>query len=273
MIKKYNTFIRESMTALKPVSDDEIAEAEEYLEKGKDPNWDYKLGYFYIDVSGKYSVYYTLWRDTPLKSHFITNLSTDFKTAVEKAKNATGRIPVVIDRTGTKAGLFQAAKAEILTFGKHRGKTLGDIFVEDPKYIVWLSNKYSGGNSETFNRILYYKDLYFETVTKKNLEESTSDYFGKIGDKVSLELDIYEVRFNVSDYDGKSQVYCKMIDNKGNKFFTYNIGKSVKKGDTVKLTAKIKDHKLLLGVKFTVLNYCKVTDIFNLQDDMSKYNI
>jgi uncharacterized protein YqkB len=54
---------------------------------------------------------------------------------------------------------------------------------------------------------------------------------------------------------------------------TYNIGRSVKKGDTVKMTAKVKGHKEFLGVKFTFIYYCKITDVFNFDDDMSKYNL
>ena len=127
-------------------SDQEVADAEEYLAKGID-DWDYKNGNFVIDITGKYSVYYTLWRFKPktLNTYqFITNLSIDFKTAIEKAKKAAGRVPVIIDRLGTQAGMFRTAKAELISFGKYRGKTLGDVFVDDPKYIEWLYKNYDG---------------------------------------------------------------------------------------------------------------------------------
>ena len=64
-----------------------------------------------------------------------------------------------------------------------------------------------------------------------------------------------------------------MIDDDGNKYTTYNIGKEVKKGDNVKLIAKVKAHKEVLGIKFTQLFYCKVLRVSNLIDDMKKYNI
>lgn len=280
MITKFNLF--ENKNALKEPTDQEIKEAEEYLEKGVDPDWDKsKFGFFYIDVSGKYSVYYTLWKFKPpnLKSpyskmeQFITNLSTDFQTAIEKAKKAAGRIPVIIDRYGTKSGLFKAIKAEILTFGKYRGKTLGDIFVEDPQYIVWLANNYSGKSPERSEKLKYYKDLYFETITKKNLEESTSKFVGKIGDKITLEADVYSFSITTNQFNNKNQYPCKLIDKDGNKYSTYNIGKLIKKGDTVKMTAKIKDHKEFTGIKFTILNYCKILNVWNLKDDVNKYNL
>lgn len=273
-INKFEQHINEAakMNSLKQPSDQEIEEAEAYLEKDKDPNWDYKFGYFYIDVSGKYSVYYTLWKESPLETHFITNLSTDFLTAVEKAKKATGRIPVIIDRLGTKAGLFKAAQAEIITFGKYRGKTLGDIFVEDPKYLVWLSKNYDGKSQERSEKIKYYTNLYYETVTKKNLEESPSKFIGNIGDKISITADVYNFKMENNNY-GTVNYSCRLIDDAGNKYITYNIGKKVKNGDTVKLTAKVKEHKEILGVKFTQIYYCKVTNVWNLEDDVSTYNL
>lgn len=270
--KKFNE--AQKMSSLKMPSDEEIVAAEEYLEKGKDPNWDFKLGYFYIDVSGRYSVYYTLWKDAPNQTNFITNLSTDFNTAVEKAKKITGRIPVIIDRTGTKAGLFKAHKAEILTFGKYRGRTLGDIFAEDPQYIVWLSKNYKGKSAERAERIKYYADLYYETITKKNRDESNSEYQGEIGSKITFEAEVYSVKEIFNDYGNKKPkptYQCKLIDKDGNKYSTYNIGGPVQKGDLVKINARVKDHRELMGIKFTIVNYCKI--IWNQREDIEKYNL
>lgn len=276
-IKKFENYINENkMSQLKVPTDEEIQIAEEYLTKNVDPSWNVReRGYFYIDVSGKYSVYYTLWRWNPMNIHnmnrYLTNLSTDLMTAVEKAKKAAGRVPVIIDRYGTQAGLFKAAKAEILTFGKYRGKTLGDIFVEDPKYIMWLSKNYEGGNEIVWNKIKEYKEMYLETITKKNLEESKSEYVGKIGEKISVEADVYN--YKVKDSQFGIQHTCKLVDEKGNKYIVNNIGRTVKKGDTIKMTAKVKEHKELLGVKFTVLYYCKISNVFNLEEDSNKYNL
>lgn len=276
-LKKFIDYLNESkMSKLKIPTDDEIKEVEEYLSKNVDPDWDIKkFGYFYIDVSGKYSVYYTLWRWNPNyyanMNRYISNLSTDLTTAVEKAKKAAGRVPIIIDRYGTQAGLFKAAKAEILTFGKYRGKSLGDIFVEDPKYIMWLDKNYTGGIKEMWDKIKEYKEMYLETIRKKNLEESISNYVGQIGEKISVEADVYNYQQRDSQFG--IQHNCKLVDNNGNKYIVYNIGRIVKKGDTIKMTAKVKEHKELLGVKFTVLYYCKISNVFNLEEDMEKYNL
>jgi hypothetical protein len=277
-INNFSEHIKETKkSALIQPSDKEIEDGEKYLKEGVDPSWDQtKFGFFYIDISGKYAVYYTLWRFKPgvaTPYHFITNLSIDFKTAIEKAKKAAGRVPVIIDRFGTQAGMFRTAKSELITFGKYRGKTLGDVFIENPQYIAWLYKNYDGKSPDRFERIKYYYDIYLETITKKNIEESKSQFVGKIGDKITIEVDVYSVErlgFQTQiDFNNK----CKMIDDAGNKYMTYNLGtnKDVQKGDKVKVTAKVKDHKEYLGIKFTTLNYCKI--IWNQREDLAKYNL
>lgn len=274
-IQKYSQFNEsQKMTSLNQPTDDEIKKAEEYLEKGIDVDWDFKNGHFFIDVTGRYSVYYTLWKESLRSCHFISNLSTDFMTAVEKAKKAAGRIPVIIDRTGTKAGMFQAAKSEIFSFGKHRGKTVGEVFVADPQYIVWLSkDNYQGNDPIMIEKIKYYTELYYETVAKKNRETSTSEHVGKIGDKIEIEANVYGAKKVPSSYNNKIQMQCKLVDEKGNKYSTYDLGKDVKDGDTVKLTAKVKAHNEYLGIKFTQIYYCNVIDVWNLKEFGEKYNL
>jgi len=282
-MKRLNNFLEyvnetaKKTTLIQP-SDQEIEEAEKFLDEGADPSWNRtKFGFFYVDISGRYSVYYTLWRFKPNTVNpyqFITNLSIDFKTAIEKAKKVAGRVPIIIDKFGTQAGMFQAAKAELITFGKYRGKTLGDIFVEDPKYIEWLYKKYDGKSAERRERIKYYHDLYIETITKKNIEESKSEFQGKVGEKITIEVEIYSITREADTYDGKKlNNKCKMIDDAGNKYTTFNIGtnKEVQKGDRIKLTAKVKSHSEYMGIKFTALNYCKI--IWNQREDMAKYNL
>ena len=270
-IRNYSQFNEVAkMSALTQPSDKEVEDAENYLQEDKDPNWDYKFGYFYIDVSGRYSVYYTLWRASLKDTHFISNLSTDFQTAVEKAKKASGRIPVIIDRLGTKAGLFQAAKAEILTFGKHRGKTIGDVFVEDPQYVVWLSKNDKGKSEIMTDKIKYYTGLYFETLKEKNQKESKSQFVGNIGEKITIIADVTMYNSEPGNFNNIQHV-CKLIDDDGNKYMTYNIGKPVNKGDTLKLTAKVKKHEERLGIKFTILYFCKI--LSTLSNEIGKFNL
>jgi len=274
-MKKYKEFINEAakMSQLIQPTEKEIEEAEKILSEGKPVELDMKdTGCFYIDVSGKYSVYYTFWRWNPrsASSYYICNLSTDFMTAIQKAKTASGRIPVVIDRFGTYAGLFQAAKNKILSFGKYRGMTIGEVFIENPKYIVWLSKDFQG-NLDMAKEIEEYKNLYFETLTKKNQEECVSKYQGKIGEKITIKADVYI--FNATQGDFGIQYTCKLIDEDGNRYMTYNIGRVLKKGDTVEMTAKVKDHKEIVGVKTTLIYFCKIINVYNVEEDMKKFNM
>ena len=52
---------------------------------------------------------------------------------------------------------------------------------------------------------------------------------------------------------------------------TYNIGKPVNKGDTLKLTAKVKKHEERLGIKFTILYFCKI--LSTLSNEIGKFNL
>ena len=87
-------------------------------------------------------------------------------------------------------------------------------------------------------------------------------------------VDVYSVEkqgdmYNKENFNNK----CKMIDDDGNKYTTFNIGtnKEVLKGDRIKLTAKVKSHSEYMGIKFTALNYCKI--IWNQREDIAKYNL
>lgn len=278
--EKYNT------TLIQP-SDEEIEEAEKFLEKGVDPSWDLeKFGNFYIDVSGKYSVYYTLWKYKPggframPSCTYICNLSTDFKKACEKAKKAAGRCPIMIDKYGTKMGLWKKETSDVMIKGKYRGWTLGEIFVENPKYINWLYNQlfgyitgdvmYTDNNKERKEKIKYYNDLYWETITNKNKETSKSEYIGNIDEKIEHTATVYFVEKTDGLYG--EQWKCKLIDDDENRFIVYS-KKEVEKNDEIKFTAKVKKHEEKVGIKYTFLYWFKILNIRNIVKTSDKYNI
>lgn len=292
-IIKYDQFFEGAIrNALIKPSDEEIAEGEKFLENG-DPSWDIStMGCFYMDVSGKYSVYYTLWKYTPrFKNdtgwnmptyHYIANLSTDFKTACEKAKKAAGRFPVMIDRYGTKMGLWKNVDSDVMIKGKYRGYPLGEIFLENPRYITWLHSelnnpygegKYTDNNKDRIEKIKYYNDLYWETVSNKNRETSKSGYVGKLEEKITHKAKVYKVKeMPPNQYDNKPQWKCYLIDDDENKFIVF-LKQEVVIDDEISFTAKVKKHEEKLGIKFTVLYYFKILKIRNLTKLAQKYNI
>lgn len=103
-------------------------------------------------------------------------------------------------------------------------------------------------------------------------ENSSSDYVGKIGDKVTVNVVLDRVSWYETKY-GTMNVYT-FVDDDGNvyvwKTSTY-IGRLVdgfwqdfEKGSRLTLTGKIKDHKEYKGVKQTMLTRCKYQQMENL---------
>lgn len=240
-------------------SNEDIDEAERILNAGVDPSWDEgKKGRFLMDVSGKHQVYFTLWRHNPSSRLFpmtyLKNLSTDIIKAAQAAKRIAGEIPVRIDRYGTMVGGAQIKHK--ITFGKYRGLSFEDVYVDDPRYLIWLSkNADMSKFSPTTRQIIQdFSDMCWNDIKKKNIETSTSSHQGSIGDKFDGKLNIYAI-----DQKPEYKVY-KMSDDKGNKYLAYNLDKlypEARKGDSIDVSGKIGGHKDFLGVKFTHLNYIK----------------
>ena len=120
------------------------------------------------------------------------------------------------------------------------------------------------------DKIKYYTGLYFETLKEKNQKESKSQFVGNIGEKITIIADVTMYNSEPGNFNNIQHV-CKLIDDDGNKYMTYNIGKPVNKGDTLKLTAKVKKHEERLGIKFTILYFCKI--LSTLSNEISKFNL
>lgn len=248
----------------KDISDAQYDWATEYLNHDT-KDWNTKdFGYYLIDVSGKYSVYYTLWRYKPSKSahvkpiQYIQNLSTDFKKAIEKAKIIANVVPTYIDKTGTKSSLHgQKAK---FTFGKYRGELFGDVFVKDPQYFAWVyKNLYGGLSKQNRDFISHYNNLYWENKTKENIENSISSYLGKKGEKISVEGIVKKIK-NVTGQFGDAKQY-NLEDLEGNKIMVYGLEKlypDVKISDQVKFTGTVANHYDVVGIKHTYINRIKL---------------
>lgn len=233
-------------------------------------------GYYAIDVTGKHQVYYTLWRwrediDPRIAAYiknpiYMGNLTTDYLTSVKKAlERVAPTMRVVIWNGETRHHLI--GKTETFTFGKYRGVPYHEVFLTDPGYFAFLAKnqdpKYA--NTKSALAIRLFADMYFEEQTKKNLETSTSKFVGTVGGKFEGELKIYNIaekQGQAFGYGQEPQSYkvYKLIDAEGNKFIAFNLDKSfpqAQKDDVVKLKGNIKDHKELMGIKFTALNYVK----------------
>jgi hypothetical protein len=246
------------------IKEDLIEWAENYLSAtNKSPSVDRQYATFYIDVSGKHQVFYTLWRyrmNVPPSPYvknptYLGNLSTDFKEAVLKARQKLPNGYIELDRVGTKVRL---ADPEMIKFGKYRGAMLEDIFMQDPRYIMWLADNYTGNQKEFVAKLQSLKEVYFKNLTEKNKEESTSEYYGNIDEKAQLIVKVYRIK--ATNYDGEMVYQYYFVDRDGNKFYTYSIknADTYKEGDILEVKGTIKQHREIVGIKYTYLNRLKV---------------
>jgi hypothetical protein len=194
------------------VTDEELEQAEQILDQKTDKSWDSRQwGFYVIGVTGKYQVYYTFWKYTPPRMGsmgqviYMGNLSQNIVDAARKAKQISGIAPVFFDDYETLSSL-KGAPADVIGFGKYRGKTLGEVYATDPQYVIWIANKYEGGKGEKgreFRRIAKeLADGYFRELGDTNRAAETKDYFGNPGDKFAGPVKVLKTDQYFSDYSG-----------------------------------------------------------------------
>jgi hypothetical protein len=189
------------------VSDEDLDRAEQILQTNTDPTWDVnKWGSMIIGVTGKYQVYYTLWKYSPKSMtsqiSYMGNLATDIIRAAEKAKKVAGKQPVSFEQYETLKGLA-GAPSDVIGFGKYRGRTLGEVYTEDPQYVIWISKNVTPKNAkqQEFQKIAQeFADTYFRSMGETNRAAETKDYFGNIGDTFDGDVMIVKVDKTTSEF-------------------------------------------------------------------------
>lgn len=286
------------MVTLEKTEIDHTEQAEQILLANVDPNWNPKFGNMIIGVTGKHHVYYTLWKYSPINRFnqltYLGNLSTDILEAAKKAKKISGIQPIYFDSYENLEGMKGSA-TDVITFGKYRGKTIGEIYIDDPQYVIWLSKNMTPRNEKQKVQEEMAKELtadYFRALGEKNCKEDTKKYVGKINEKVEITLKITNTIMVDNYYGGIS--FKIRGENEEGRFQFYPSVKSVAKSlginikfdyirtnyhlnevisketlsklnvaletlENTKITikAKIKGHKEIVGKKFTILNYVK----------------
>lgn len=254
----------------KDVPDADKDEAQRLIDEHNSQATQRAFGFYFVDVSGKYQVYYTLWRYSgrPMNPYvpdpvYFYNLSTDLIPAVKKAiAKAPKNVPIYLESDETRHGLVGKTRSvPKFTFGKYRGQAMPEVYLENPGYFAWLAKNADPAYADTKNAqaIKYFADLYFQEMTKVNLETSTSKFVGVVGEKYSGDLEVYRVDAK-KDFQGQPYTVYKLKDAADNKFMVYNLEKQfpgIAVGSKVVLKGKIRDHKELVGIKFTALNYVK----------------
>jgi len=230
----------------------------------------------YVLISnGKKSKMFTLWSFFSMRifnpHQYITNLSNDLVTAVEKTIERYPNMPIQVDqdqvlsKDENNAWMF-------LTFGKYKGLHIDDVIADDSSYSKWLLDnnmkrcyeeqlpmgklgKYIIGRSDEIMAI--YKE-YRQEKAKEVTLELDDNYLGTIGEKSKFDLTIEKIIPMRNSLYGDSELFIMKDkdDNTAIKFGTINVkfivGKEegaveVKVGDRVQFTGMVKAQKLSIS--------------------------
>lgn len=244
---------------------------------------------YFIGITGKQQVYHTLWVQHHANvegpnPEYLGNLSTDLITSVQKAISVVGIAPLEVDFNNTRRGLLGNRNPLVINFGsKHRGKTVGEVYIEDPGYIWYIfqgiqkarrgdRDGWMPKSPELVAEIEKLGAIYKETLIQKNRETSKSQHLLKPKDTFSGILTIYNIQKKIyPEPYGRApkEVYTfKLVDDQENKYTLNDLHKHWAKeifplvtqdkgemivGTKIKLVAKVRDNVEWMGVKFTRL--------------------
>jgi len=104
-----------------------------------------------------------------------------------------------------------------ITWGKHRGKTVGDVFNEDPQYIVWLAKegRPRPGQEAVFDEIHRLADKHLADLEKKREDEGYGFHYGRPGDIFEGPIEVRSARFYSGDYGSAYQIIGKYPPGQG----------------------------------------------------------
>ena len=193
----------------KDIRDEDILRAEEIIQHGVDPSWNVaEWGSMFIGVTGRHQVYYTFWKYNPRvgEMRYMGNLATDIVRAAEKAKKIAGKQPIYFDDYETLKGLA-GGPVDVIGFGKYRGRTLGEVYSEDPQYVIWIAKNFTARNAKQKEFVTIAKDFsdtYFRSMADTNRAAETKEFFGKRGEKVEMTTQIVKIDTYNNTPDGYS---------------------------------------------------------------------
>jgi hypothetical protein len=232
----------------------------------------FEVPHYVIQLTGDKQVYFTLYRFFPPSGNvsanykpyqYMKNISIDIMKAVETYATGHG-LPIQLWADDN----FKPIKAysddmPIFTFGKYRGCTMEDVFNKDAQYIVWYSKqepyvsrygKVSNKDANMKAMAKEYANLYFQTLTEKNREESTSEFVGTIKVRQHMTITIGFMKTYTSEW-GDSSIKAFATDENGNHIqFYVNGNLKVEKGNTYNVKATPVKHFESVGKKTTRIN-------------------
>ena len=243
-------------------------------------------GQYYIVLPNSKTAYYTLWFYDPDTTYhhtiYLAYLDLNVIGSVNKALKlvANSYLPLFITR---EIQTFLGNGDNILTFGKYRGHYMHDVYTIDPRYIVWIANKFEAHvRSEIRFKELasIYKKVYLDLHTKKRYKIKASQFVGSLGEKllnlnltvtkVSIEDDYYKTRivrgteyFYVDQLltarDDIGNLFLIRVKAKDRSLATQTLATGTyeyRVGDQLKLkSAKVLKHLEIHNIKYTRIGY------------------
>lgn len=176
-----------------------------------------------------------------------------------------------------------------ITWGKYKGRSVGEVYADDPQYIAWLAQNGQPrrGQEKLFAEINRLNDLYWKGIAEKRATEGGT-FYGEEGVSVFRgPVEVRNLKYFVGDYgasyrfqtktpDHWFQFYInldrlgKMLDLKPEPGYTYVDDQVLKeaifdlKGKTIEIKGKVKFHKEVLGHNYTNLNYVSILPTIKL---------
>ena len=86
-------------------------------------------------------------------------------------------------------------------------------------------------------------------------ESSSSEFVGKIGNRINLEIFVDKVIPITGEFN---KLLHLMHDNKNNEIIWFSSGKELAAGRVYNLKARVKEHRTYQNRKQTVINYCTI---------------
>lgn len=160
--------------------------------------------------------------------------------------------------------------SNVITFGKHKGKTIVEIQKEDMNWLMWFSRNYDPYQNSNPSPYVKLKKstidarlallnearaavkAHFEVIEEKNREEYTSEFLFALGSKAELPVTIKKVD-EKSDYT----VITGETEDKDLVRF-YDKGYNLSPEDVVTLKGTVSNHREICGIKYTYFNRIKV---------------
>jgi hypothetical protein len=216
---------------------------------------------FVIDLTGAKRCYFTLYRfnSGPCSPHvnpyiYLRNLSLDLVEAAKKVATGAG-LPILLYSDENR--LPERFDADQISFGKYKGQTLSEVYEKDPGYIVWLAKNHEPDTKrgQKFSEMVYgLRDLYFQTLSEKHRETSTSVWVGEIKDRLDLTLTV---------------LYKKIIPESNPKYLSQDINGnlfefwsalSLEKDSQIRVRGTVTKHIENLSRKITRINRVALVD-------------